>query len=69
MKFTTISTLALAAAAPTMAVPHQTRALKPLELANITASIPFTTPPQTTLFGFSLKDPNTNAETKCTSYW
>jgi hypothetical protein len=25
--------------------------------------------PQTTLFGFSLKDPNTNIETKCSSYW
>ncbi|KAJ5770402.1 uncharacterized protein N7511_002453 [Penicillium nucicola] len=69
MKFQSISTLALAVASTTSAAPHQARALKPLELANISASIPFTTMPTTTIFGFSLKDPNTNIETKCSSYW
>ncbi|KAJ5295545.1 hypothetical protein PENANT_c001G10124 [Penicillium antarcticum] len=69
MKFTSISTLVLAAASTTMAVPRRIRDLKPLELANISASIPFTTMPTTTIFGFSLKDPNTNIETKCSSYW
>lgn len=70
MKFSSMSALALAAAATTMAAPNpQTGALKPLELTKVSASIPFTTMPQTTLFGFSLKDPNTNTETECSSYW
>ncbi|OGE47525.1 hypothetical protein PENARI_c042G06743 [Penicillium arizonense] len=70
MKISSMSALALAAAATTMAAPNpQAQALKPLELTDVSARIPFTTMPQTTLFGFSLKDPNTNIETKCSSYW
>jgi hypothetical protein len=31
--------------------------------------IPSTTPPQTCLLSFAVKDPNTNTDTKCSAYW
>lgn len=58
--------LALAAATSTLAADTP---LKPLELTNLNAGIYYTSMPITTLFSFSLKDPNTDTNTTCSGYW
>ncbi|KAJ5347985.1 hypothetical protein MYU51_007933 [Penicillium brevicompactum] len=67
MKTTSITTIALAVAGSALAA--DTAALKPLELTNLHAGIYYTSRPTTTLFSFSLKDPNSNTETTCSGYW
>ncbi|CAG8429825.1 unnamed protein product [Penicillium salamii] len=66
MKTASIATV-LAAATATLAA--DTSALKPLELTNLNAGIYSASMPTTTLFSFSLKDPNTNTSTTCSGYW
>jgi hypothetical protein len=67
MKTTSIIAFVLATATSTLAAPTVT--LKPLELTGLNAGIYSTSLPQTALFGFKVKDPNTNIETTCSSYW
>lgn len=67
MKTTAITACILAAVTSTLAAP--TADLKPLELTNLSAGVYSSTPPTTTLFSFSLKDPNANVDTKCSGYW
>lgn len=67
MKTASITTVALAVATSGLAA--ETAALKPLELTNLNAGIYYTSMPTTTLFSFSLKDPNSNTDTTCSGYW
>lgn len=66
MKTASIATV-LAATTATLAA--DTSVLKPLELTNLNAGIYSASMPTTTLFSFSLKDPNTNTSTTCSGYW
>ncbi|CAG7950480.1 unnamed protein product [Penicillium nalgiovense] len=70
MKTASISALVLATATSIQAAPSpKVSALEPLQLTNLNAAIPSTTPPQTCLLSFAVKDPNTNTDTKCSAYW
>jgi hypothetical protein len=70
MKTGSISALVLATATSILAAPSpKVSALEPLQLTNLNAAIPSTTPPQTCLLSFAVKDPNTNTDTKCSAYW
>ncbi|OQE44954.1 hypothetical protein PENCOP_c002G00989 [Penicillium coprophilum] len=64
------SALVLATATAILAAPSpRAPVLEPLQLINLNAGIYYTTPPTTCLLSFSLKDPNTNTDTKCSGYW
>lgn len=70
MKAISISALILATTTSILAAPSpKVSALEPLQLTNLNAAIPSTTPPQTCLLSFAVKDPNTNTDTKCSAYW
>ena len=70
MKSISISALVLATATSILAAPSpKVSALQPLQLTSLSAAIPSTTPPQTCLLSFTVKDPNTNAEAKCSAHW
>ncbi|CAI7644149.1 unnamed protein product [Penicillium viridicatum] len=70
MKTMSISSLFLATATSILAAPSPAvPGLEPLQLTNLNAGIYSTSLPTTSLLSFSLKDPNTNTDTKCSAYW